>query len=299
MGRRLTPLSMKKFLVFCALALVLSGCAEPEKTTTVSNQTPAVSQRVVHRSFFMERDFFDRAFKNESGQKPVSAVIAGIIPHHLLASHLIARFWLGLDQRIPSVVVVIGPNHFNNGHGPIISSLGEWSTPYGTLWPATDLINVLADAESVKIDERVFEREHSISGEVSFIQKTFPETKIIPIVLKSTVTDADSKKLAAKLDKILPADALIIASVDFSHEVTAEVADEQAETNISVLRERDSTRVGEMYVDSQPTIIALLEYVNLRGAENTILLENSNAAKVAGDPSLKEVTSYLTMYFTK
>jgi len=292
--------SMRKILVLCAVAIFLAGCGtKPENTTSLSTNSGLINDRVVHRSFFMDREFFDQAYQNEKPNESVDFAVAGIIPHHLLASHLIARFFLGLSNQTPSVVVVIGPNHFNTGSGPIISSKGEWSTPYGTLQPAEAIIDTLSKEDLVKIDERVFEKEHSISAEVSFIQKSFPRTTFVPIVLKNTVTAEDAKRLAETLDATLPDDALVLASVDFSHEVTPAVADTQAEINIAVLQNRDMASVTDMYVDSKPAILTLLEYVERRGTKTGVLLESSNAATVTGEAGLTDVTSYLTWYFVR
>lgn len=224
-------------------------------------------------------------------------VVAGIIPHHLLASHQIARWFDGVQELKPSVVVVVGPNHNEIGNGPILTSTAEWNTPYGILKQDTKLIDVVVNSGLVNVDERIFTQEHSISAEVSFIKRTWPDTKLIPIILKSTVGETSQINLAGQLNNLLPPDAIVLASADFSHYLTSDEADRQDAVTLPALASMKTNRVYEMYVDSKPTVRTVLEYALLRQAKELAILENTNSAKVTGQPKLSEVTSYFTAYY--
>jgi hypothetical protein len=290
---------MKKLIPWLVLVILLTGCAPTENTNNKVTNDTASPGGIVQRSFTMNQSLFDRAYDDTKNVSPTNQVVAGIIPHHLLASHLIARWFEGIKQLNPSVVVVIGPNHNEIGYGPILISNLDWTTPYGILPKQTDLVTKLVDSKLVTIDERIFTQEHSISAEVSFIKRTFPNTKFVPIILNNRVSDADLIKLAEKLNEILPPDALVIASVDFAHYVTSSEADRQDGITLEALKSLDLARVGEMFVDSKPTIRAVLAYAKLRQATELVVQENSNVAKVTGQPEIPEVTSYFTAYYCK
>jgi MEMO1 family protein len=290
---------MKRLALMGALLLTLTGCTRAVETNEYNVNDTTNSGGIVQRSYYMEQAFFERAFADNPAMVERDRVVAGIIPHHLLASHQIARWFDGIINANPSVVVVIGPNHNEVGNGPILTSEADWNTPYGILNRDSDLIDQLVNSGLVKVDERVFTQEHSISSEVSFIKRTFSKTKIIPIILKNKVNDAEAVELATKLNDLLPVDALVIASADFSHYLTPDEADQQDAVTLPALQSLDPKRVEEMYVDSKPTIRTVLEYSKLRHANTFDLVENTNSAKVTGQMDLTEVTSYFTGYYRK
>jgi AmmeMemoRadiSam system protein B len=291
---------MKRFAALIASILFLCGCAS--RQTIIENNINNDTSRtggIVQRAFTMDSGVYDRAFEGNQPTAPVDGIIAGIIPHHLLASHLIARWFEGAKQLNPSVVVVIGPNHNEVGNGPILSSDADWETPYGILNRDAEIIGDLVNSGLLNIDEPVFAQEHSISAEVPFIKRVWPEAKFIPIVLKSRVSMAQQIELAQKLNDILPSDVLVIASADFSHYLTSDQSDQQDAITLPALQSLDPMRVEEMYVDSKPTIRTVLEYSILRHVKTFNLVENSNSAKATGQKDLNEVTSYFTAYYGK
>ena len=143
----------------------------------------------------------------------------------------------------------------------------------------------------------MFVAEHSISAEVSFIKKSFPEAQVLPIVLMSRATEADLVALASALHEVLPKDALVLASVDFAHYVSSEEADTLDAKSRETLVSFDVEGLASMAVDSPASIYVLMRYLTARNAQKPVILENSNSAKVIGDLTISEVTSYFTMYF--
>lgn len=288
---------MKRLILLSTLLLSLTGCSRPVSTNTSNaNNTPNVGG-IVQRAYYMDQSFYERAFTDNQPAAIETGVVAGIIPHHLLASHVIARWFDGLKNNQPSAVVVIGPNHNDIGNGPILTSLADWNTPYGILQEDNELIKRLVDFGLINVDERIFTQEHSISAEVAFIKRTFPNTKFIPIILESRVSDTETDRLADQLNTLLPTDSLVIASADFSHYLTSQQADQQDAVSLPALQSLNLDRVADMFVDSKPTIRTVLAYAKLRQAVHFTMLENSNSAKVSGQTNAPEVTSYFTGYY--
>ncbi|MFH1235361.1 MAG: AmmeMemoRadiSam system protein B [Parcubacteria group bacterium] len=288
-----------RFVISISLvALLVSGCTGTPRVE--GDATDADAPTIAHKAFLMEQSFFDRAYSDVSGSVEKAKVRGGIIPHHLLASHLIAEFFSRLENvQTPSVVVVIGPNHREVGAGGILVSEAGWKTPYGRLQPYTQGISSLIQRGVVQTDERVFAGEHSISAEVAFIKKSFLDAQVLPIVLMSRVTEADLVELASALHEVLPEDALVLASVDFAHYVSSNEADELDEKSRETLLAFDINKLATIAVDSPASLYVVMTYLNVRGARQPILIENSNSAKVVGDLTVPEVTSYFTMYFTE
>jgi AmmeMemoRadiSam system protein B len=60
-------------------------------------------------------------------------------------------------------------------------------------------------------------KEHGIGSEFSFIQNTFPQAKITPIIVKPRKFVDDTALIQAINEQKFPGKTLILASVDFSH----------------------------------------------------------------------------------
>jgi len=253
-----------------------------------------------HSSAPADRDFFETAFRFPKRQIDLSGreVAAGIIPHHLLAADLIAEFFDNLRGRDYDTVILLGPNHPNAGDAEVISSVEDWQTPYGTLAVDRDFSFELSARVNIAMDEEVIAEEHSIASEVSFIKKTFPRAKFVPIILKSAVPSPEAAELAKALFEVSQGrKILVLASVDFSHyedSVTAQAHDRES---IRALENSDGGKIYGLDLDSPASISALLEFSRLAGA-GFDLLNNSNSALLADKPDLESTTSYVTGYFT-
>jgi len=265
------------------------------QSVDTTDQTGAVP---MHRAYFLEKSFYDQAYDEATVTRANGSVIGGIVPHHLLAASIMAGFYAGLEQQSPSTVVIIGPNHLNLGDAPVIVSAGDWETPYGTIKPASSVVNALVEAKVATVDERLFATEHSISAEAAFVKKSFPEATVVPIALRTFVTPLLVTKLVETLDQALPPDALVIASVDFAHYVPSSVADQQDARSLDRLQRFALDEVSAMDVDSPVTVSAFLQFLNRRQARTPQLLINSNSAKLTGQLDIPEVTSYITMYYS-
>ena len=245
-------------------------------------------------------DFYETAYKFEKKQidfKNKNAV-AGIIPHHLLAADLIAEFFSNLENFDYETVILLGPNHFLAGNSSIITSAYDWQTPYGTFDCDKKVLSKLLKFDGVKIEENIFKREHSINSEVSFIKKTFPNAKFLPIVLKPSIDENRAEELAEYLFKIVDnKKILILASVDFSHYKNSAAAQANDKVSIDTIQNFSFDKIYGLDIDSPASIYTLLKFNKLSGA-NFELLNNTNSAILADKPEIASTTSYVTGYFT-
>ena len=255
----------------------------------------------VHQAMPLDENFYDTAFQFNYQKYDLSAtqVVAGIIPHHLLAADLIAEFFHNLSNKNYDAIVLIGPNHYNTGSKKIITSANNWQTPYGILINNEYLFNALSYQPEVGVDEDVMSYEHSIASEVSFIKKIFPNTTILPLILKSSTIASEADFLADKIYQLSKQkNILVLASVDFSHYQTSAVAQEHDQASLDAIIGKQFDLVYELDIDSPPTIYTLLKYSELSGSSFQIL-NNSNSALLAGDENIATTTSYVTGYFLK
>ncbi len=268
-----------------------------------SKSTQPENERVSyepHPAISMQASFYDSAFARA---KPVSAVpeeqVAGIlVSHHLLVADLIARAFTVVQTTAPRTVVLISPNHFYRGDGHLTTALGEWTTPYGTLVPDRARIQQLTDRGVLTIDDRPFTQEHGVSGEVSFLKREMPNAQIIPIIVRANAREDEFTALVKTLHDVLPADALIIGSFDFSHYLPDDVAtfhDVLAQATVEGF-DLDATR--RLDIDSRQGLRLYLQLLQDRGAAHFTQLDGTNSARYTSNLNVTSGTSYITGYFT-
>ncbi|MFH1712765.1 MAG: AmmeMemoRadiSam system protein B, partial [Candidatus Jacksonbacteria bacterium] len=255
----------------------------------------------VHYSYFSNQDFFDEVYQQAIGQTPKtdSQIYGGIVPHHLIVKDKIAAFFAGLESNGYQTIILIGPNHFNQGKNDIILSQAQWQTAYGILEPDLKLIRHLSQSPFVSIEESPFVSEHSISGLVSFIKKSFPDARFAPIILKQNFSLEQSTALAqAMFEYASQQKILAIASVDFSHYQPVAVADFHDLKSASVINNFDFDRIYDLEIDSAPSIYALLKYLELAGAQKSQIIFSTNSGLLIDKPD-EPTTSHHFFYFAK
>ncbi len=109
-----------------------------------------------------------------------------------------------------------------------------------------------------------------------FIHHYFPKAKVVPLLLKPLADESDFdsfRKLAEFLDSELPDDALIVASVDFSHYQIPEVTELHDQVTLNALANFEDPR--NLEIDSPESIYTLMEYCRLRNATTPVLINRT------------------------
>ena len=252
-----------------------------------------------HRAEYMDSDFYNDFFRAAPPATPsTQKIISAVIPHHLLAGRYLASFFNTISNASPSVVVLLGPNHPQAGRNTIVTGLEDWRTPYGTLPINQNIISALVSTKLVTVDDSLIGSEHTISADVPFIKKTWPSATLVPLIIKESASNEQITNVAQTLKNILPADAVVIASVDFSHYLPERVANFHDELSENVLATSDVARVNQLEVDSQPSLRLLLLYNALSGATKFHKVFHTNSATLSGSPDIAKTTSHLLGYFT-
>ncbi|MDO8499539.1 MAG: AmmeMemoRadiSam system protein B [bacterium] len=236
-------------------------------------------------------------YANADTVPDIGPVRGGIISHHDIAGNIPAGFFKYLAKQNPSVVVLVGPNHYNKGGAAAITTLRDWQTIGGFLKTDTKSIKKLAALGFVKVDEHVIDGDHSISNIVPYIKKSLPNTKIIPILLMGKTKNDRLDKLAEAILKFLPRDAVIVGSVDFSHYQMLPVANFHDETTATAITNFDYDRLRYLDSDSASGIYTVLKMLSGLGAEKVAWSYFENSANILRNPALRESVSYYVPYF--
>lgn len=228
-------------------------------------------------------------------------VCSGVVPHHLLAGHIIARFMESIkDVQKPETIIIIGPNHPNKG-ARIITGLNSWQTPEGLVKTDEKIINALLEKHLAVQGEDILAKEHSIGNIVPFIKHYLPETKVVPIIFHHSVKEAEIDNILNILDKYLGEDDLVLASVDFSHYLTRKRAEEMDQRTIKAIKDFDYNTLsfmGNDNLDSPPSLIATLKRADIQKSKSCKILDHTNSGVILKN-DLIETTSYFSLVFYK
>ena len=214
------------------------------------------------------------------------------INHHLLAPDLIRLGLSKIATDEPRVVVLISPNHFDQGHYPFITSQRDWQ-----ISGAYEIISRIAATKKMYVDETPFVREHGVYNVMPFIATALPHARVVPIIVKDTATDTEIDALADELFAQLPLNAVVVGSFDFSHHHTARVAAAHDVVSIAALHNFDFEMIKKTDTDSRPGLRLMLKLLSRYGARSMTLLANTNAGERMRDLVTPEATSYVIAEF--
>lgn len=122
---------------------------------------------------------------------------------------------------IPARVVILGPNHTGLGAPAALWPGGRWRTPLGEVEVDRALTASLASAPGVELDDQAHLHEHSLEVQVPFLQRSRPEVAIAGLCL-GPLTLAACEALGKAVGAAAgAAGALVVASSDMSHYISA------------------------------------------------------------------------------
>ncbi len=247
----------------------------------------------------IEKEVFDNFYKNIELPKEIGEIKGAIVPHHLLAGNISATLFSYLEKQKPSTIVLFGPNHFFTGQAKVIATTNDWSTYSGPVKTDRDLINKLITDGSITVDENAIVDEHSIFNLIPFIAKSLPNTKVLSFMLRYKTDTTTLDKIADSLKQNLPSDAVIIASVDFSHYQTLAASNFHDEITIPVLKSFGYDRYQQLEVDSYPSLYLLSKMMEKYGTQKIGYEFHTNSAELLKNPGIDSGTSYYSPYYIK
>lgn len=254
-----------------------------------------------HKLIFYDQNTFLKGvdYANQNKTDFPAGARGGIIPHHLFPSFILSDFFPRLAKENPKRVIIIGPNHREEGKYKILTSQFAWNTPYGAVLPDMDVINKFKDKGLVHVNETVLENEHSVAGIMPYVKYYLPDAKVVPLILRSTMDDSEIAKLSEDLADIADKNTFIIASTDFSHYLDAQTAAANDKITLNVIENFDYDklyRFSNGYVDSPASVAVLLKTLQIFGSTKFNLFFNTNSGLIENAP-YSQTTSYFSGMF--
>ena len=208
--------------------------------------------------------------------EPPHKVKAVIVPHDVVALKLAEDVISSLVDSNPKTIVLVGPNH--TAKGPKITSTHDGSK----------LSNLIG------ANDELIKNEHSIGNLMPLIERHLPNAKVVPVVFQKGASFAAAKKV---MDVVFSEpDAIIIASIDFSHGLSAgdeRVNRAKMEEYIKGFDSSSIMGLDETYLDAPVILATMMEVLKECRID---IIASTNATEVLGK-EVPDATGYLTMVF--
>ncbi len=291
------PVIILSLAALICLAYLRWGRPPSHQANRVTQEQP--SREPFLESFFRSKSVYDDAF-SAVGRVDQVRIRAGIVSHHFLARNLIAEFFAGIDPEGVKRVILVGPDHYKRLGGQkalAAASLLHWKTLYGLLYPDGPFIQGLLPSANAALNDGIFRQEHSVYVLVPFIRKSFPQARLVPLILRSGLDYGRFRELGEKLRQAAGGETILLVSSDFAHGVNAAGARRLDRESLAHLRNLNQANLGKIHADCRPCLAALAGF--LGDETGDFVLVNHKTAADFGSRDPDNLTSYFTAYYKK
>jgi len=253
--------------------------------------------------FYGQAEIFQEAIARAEPFRRPGRVTGLIVPHHLLASDLIARAMASATGGGYRRIIILGPDHYRRGRGPFSVPGRDFLSPLGraTLDRAGAerlLSNPLVSTSNL------FSHEHAFQTLLPFLVHYFPEARVLPVALSATSSQNDWDSLFETLRPLLDEETLLIQSTDFSHYLKRAAADLKDAESAEVIMSEDYRAAAGLnqpaHLDSRAALYLQMKAQKELGARPRIeQMRNSVHYGAAGEPEADETTSYLLVVYRR
>lgn len=244
------------------------------------------SQIIVKYQYPDDYGMWKHIFKRTEAYKiPQTETNAIIIPHHDITVSHQSSFYKALAQQKSDydVIVLISPDHFEKGTNLItIPENTIFETPEKQLELYEPLNSHLTNPNNsiskfVSPSSEPWKIEHGIFAHTPFLKHYFPQSNFFPILLKSFSKEDEFfayEKLAEELNKVLPKNSLVIASVDFSHYQIPRMTNLHDFVSMNAIVNSEDLKYIE--VDSPESLTVVTKFSQLRNLTKPVLINKTS-----------------------
>ncbi len=190
---------------------------------------------------------------------------------------------------IPERAVVLSPNHTGLGARVSLWPDGAWKTPLGPVPVDPGLTEALRGCRLVREDRAAHRHEHALEVQLPFLRMRRPDVAIAALCLGPLSADEALELGDALAEAVRTRPALIVASSDMSHYVSADEArekDHRALDRFLALDARglhDTVRREDISMCGVVPATVLLAAARQLGARSAELVSYANSGDVSGD----------------
>lgn len=236
----------------------------------------------------------------EVNRKGPRRVVGGIAPHAgymfsgPVAAHLYSRI---AEDGVPATFVIIGPNHTGHGSGIAVVT-DDFQTPLGTAKVDREVAKAVR-RDLVDEDATAHYYEHSIEVQLPFIQYLTDDFRFVPICMGFQDYDAARSVGEVVRDALKGKDAVVVASTDLSHYVTAATARAKDGKALDAIVSMDPKRLFDAVRDENISMCGygpVMATMTACGGAEAKVLKYATSGDVR---PMRDVVGYASVAFTK
>jgi len=263
---------MKKFLLILISLLIIAGS---------------------YYFWFMNKALAPVRHSTDNGSEKIPVVI---VPHFDNFADKRAELLKDIGEKYqPKIAVVVSVNHFNSGSASIITADRNWALNGGDMQSNKDFAQKLVASGLADSDSSAFDKEHGITNVLPSVRDSISKN-FLPIIIRDNTPRDQIDKLADWLSANI-SDAILVASVDFSHYQPNALAQIHDRFSIQALANLDSEKTWTAETDSSQTLYLAEKIATTSAAKNFHLFYNSNSGAVNNNDD-SETTSVVLGYYS-
>lgn len=216
-----------------------------------------------------------------------------IAPHagYIYSGPVAAYGFKSVSKREYSTVVILAPSHFVDFDGISLWPEGGFRTPLGVVEVDKDFVQrLIVQHEKFYFYPQAFEGEHSLEVEIPFLQKTFQNFKIVPVIFGQPSFEI-LKDFSKALNQIIGdrKDVLVLVSTDMSHYHTDEYARKMDNNTLEAIKGLQVEQIWKefhlrtMEMCGWIPLTAALLYAQERGLNRVEVLRYANSGDITGE----------------
>lgn len=220
---------------------------------------------------------------------PVEIIIA---PHagYYYSGSVAGHSFKAVSQQKYNTIIILAPSHFYGFDGISVWDHGGFETPLGIVDVEEEFAKELTLFHpKIIYDPKAFVKEHSLEVEIPFLQETFKDFKLVPVVLGQPSPQLMAE-FAQKLNSVIGnrEDVLVVVSTDFSHYHDDSFARKMDLKTIEAIKSQDAELIyreclsGEMEMCGCFPVITSLLLAKIRGLSQVDVLKYANSGDVNG-----------------
>ncbi|MCL1786638.1 MAG: AmmeMemoRadiSam system protein B [Defluviitaleaceae bacterium] len=230
---------------------------------------------------------------------PAGRVMAGVVPHHNVASVLISGFFSMAAAYDYDLVIILAPNHAGCLTHVTLSDR-HWDIGQGAFTHQPLVYALLAESGiNTAISHYHMAQDHAASILIPYIYHYLPGAQVAPLLLSRTLNFGETEALFHWLYAWIASsgkNVLLVASIDFSHFLPIPMAWERDAVTKDAILAGDLQKIhhfSDHHLDSPAAMIIWLMYLEALGIRPQILA-HTDASEFLG-PGLDETTSYMVI----
>ena len=247
---------------------------------------------------FLVPELYESAWSAPLETHACESYRGAIVNHHALASDLIVKTMHEIARCLPqtSTMIILSPDHFNAGSAPVTTHRKSYATAGAIVTVDEKSVDRLRQTvASAGESTALFEREHGSGVLIPFLHRVLPDAAIVPVVIKSSITNAQRTELAKWLKDESKRGNFILVSSDMSHYLDDSIAIKNDEATKRALVDSDAdffSSAKDAFTDNGPAIAATIEALR---AKRWLLIDQTISSDYAGSSGF--TTSYLVGFW--